>query len=103
LFIAVRARVVENTSEHLTLSCTISGFVSNIPEIAYGWILNDTLIPHPHAHYHAAAVVHSETERADNPKFVVSFDGNELNLSVNNPSKLCGMHYLFFICLFCSI
>lgn len=79
----------------MVLNCSISGFVSNIPDIDYDWTLNDALIPHPHEHFAAAASVHSEAELARNSKFVVGFDGTELSLTVKNPSKLTGILRLF--------
>jgi len=99
MFVAVYARIVENTAEKLVMNCTISGFDSNIPNFDYDWTLDDALIPHPHEHFLAATTVHSPAELVRSPKFDVSLDGTELSLAVNNPSK-------YFICsfyLFCKI
>ena len=95
MFVAVHARIVRNTSKQLVLNCTISGFDSNIPDIDYDWTLNDALIPHPHDHFIAAASVHSLAELATSSKFVVSFDGTELSLTVKNPSKLTGKEHIY--------
>ena len=71
----------------MVLNCSISGFDSNLPTIDYDWTLNDALIPHPHEQAIAAASMRSAAELVQSSKFLVSLEGAELSLTVNNPSK----------------
>lgn len=80
------------------LNCSISGFDSNLPSFDYDWTLNDALIPHPHTHSINAALIRSPAELAINPKFVVSLDGSELSLAVNNPSMCTSRFFSILVC-----
>jgi hypothetical protein len=89
----IQAQIVQHTTDLLSLSCSISGFDSNLPTMDYDWTFNDALIPHPHDSLVAAKVVHSSAELASNLKYNVTFNSGVLMLTVNNPVTTDGGTY----------